>query len=587
MHSIHSRGQRWFFFKLRISFIRRMALILAMLGAAAGAQADALACSAAAAPEFGTPPLTVHFTASASGGAAPYTFAWDFGDAAFGSGAALSHIYTAIGTYTWTLTVTDQVAAVCTNIGVISVSSVVTHSVFLASAARASGAAGTNWKTDVMMLNTGTAAIQYVIYYTPAGMDGTSTPYVYEGTIPPAGAPLLTNIVETLFGLAESAGSVRIVSNGPLKVSSRTYNDTGSGTYGQWVPGQTLSDAIAPPARAFLSAELIGVVENADFRSNIGFSEIGGQAALVLVNVFDGQNNPLESNFEVTLPPYGWVQLPLSAFGVSSGDNLRVQLVNQGPGTVLGYASVVDNATGDAVFIPARRDDDVAGDTHQLVAITARIAGDFGTDWSADLYLYNPLSTDQYVTLQFIAPQGVFNASLTLAANEVRAVHDAVSSLFPEAGTHTAGSLQILSDQGLILVSRIYNQTSAGTYGQFVPAFDPDEPVSVGVPADLLMVIQNGDYRTNIGFSEFFGIATTVSAILYDSEGNTIAITSSPMQVPAGGNIQIGLSALFNLASPLDSGRVRIQVTGGGAVYPYVSVVDDRTGDAVFVPGIP
>jgi PKD repeat protein len=50
----------------------------------------------------------VSFTGSASGGAGPYTYAWDFGDGPTGSTTQNpTHTYSAAGTYTVTLTVTD------------------------------------------------------------------------------------------------------------------------------------------------------------------------------------------------------------------------------------------------------------------------------------------------------------------------------------------------------------------------------------------------------------------------------------------------------------------------------------------------
>jgi hypothetical protein len=49
------------------------------------------------------------FTASFSGGAGPYTYAWDFGDGSTGNGVSPSHIYSASGDYTVKVTVTDAV----------------------------------------------------------------------------------------------------------------------------------------------------------------------------------------------------------------------------------------------------------------------------------------------------------------------------------------------------------------------------------------------------------------------------------------------------------------------------------------------
>ena len=64
--------------------------------------------TATAAPTSGKIPLTVAFNASVTGGSAPFVYAWQFGDGATGTLASTTHIYTTVGTFTWTVTVTDS-----------------------------------------------------------------------------------------------------------------------------------------------------------------------------------------------------------------------------------------------------------------------------------------------------------------------------------------------------------------------------------------------------------------------------------------------------------------------------------------------
>jgi PKD repeat protein len=53
------------------------------------------------------PVVPIQFLANATGGTQPYTYGWDFGDGASGSGASVSHSYLLAGTYTVILTVVD------------------------------------------------------------------------------------------------------------------------------------------------------------------------------------------------------------------------------------------------------------------------------------------------------------------------------------------------------------------------------------------------------------------------------------------------------------------------------------------------
>src|SRR2546422_1442035 len=54
---------------------------------------------------------SVSFTCSATGGAAPYSYRWTFGDGNAGSGSAVSHVYQSAGAMTVTCTATDSASA--------------------------------------------------------------------------------------------------------------------------------------------------------------------------------------------------------------------------------------------------------------------------------------------------------------------------------------------------------------------------------------------------------------------------------------------------------------------------------------------
>src|SRR5438876_4410803 len=59
-------------------------------------------------PSSPTTGQTITFTASASGGASPYTFSWGFGDGGSATGSPTTHVYSTSGAYTVTLTASDS-----------------------------------------------------------------------------------------------------------------------------------------------------------------------------------------------------------------------------------------------------------------------------------------------------------------------------------------------------------------------------------------------------------------------------------------------------------------------------------------------
>lgn len=80
-----------------------------------------LSATATATPMTGQPPLAVNFTVTASGGAPPYTYAWDFGDGATSTDQNPSHTYEADGIYSATVKVTDSDSASVNKILLITV----------------------------------------------------------------------------------------------------------------------------------------------------------------------------------------------------------------------------------------------------------------------------------------------------------------------------------------------------------------------------------------------------------------------------------------------------------------------------------
>lgn len=87
-------------------------LLLILIASPACAQA--LSVTATADPVTGPAPLNVTFTSTVTGGTAPYTYLWDFGDTATDTAANPSHTYDIAGNYTVRLTVTDSTATAVT-----------------------------------------------------------------------------------------------------------------------------------------------------------------------------------------------------------------------------------------------------------------------------------------------------------------------------------------------------------------------------------------------------------------------------------------------------------------------------------------
>jgi len=141
-----------------------------------------------------------------------------------------------------------------------------------------------------------------------------------------------------------------------LRVSSRTYVEKFGGTFGFSIPGVPVSRAIGAGEGFATILQLDQSSAAHGFRSNVGFAEISGADAVVLIEVLgsDG-SNPIHARFTRPVGGGQSVQFPLSDFLTSAGGrNLYVRVsVESGAGRILAYGVSIDNISGDAIYIPA------------------------------------------------------------------------------------------------------------------------------------------------------------------------------------------------------------------------------------------
>jgi len=214
--------------------------------------------------------------------------------------------------------------------------------------ARTAGQAGTDWVSDLRVLNGGTTDLSLTLEYRPE-QGSAGGPASTGVTLGPAAVLAVDDLLAEAFDVTSGSGSLRVAVGGepaPLLVTSRTYNQTDLGTYGQFVGGVT--------GGLDGTAYLAHLDSSDDFRTNVGFCEVSGGSVLLLYTLRAGDGEVLGSR-TVSLGPYEVLQVNdvFEAVGAAPATNawLEVARVN-GAGTYAVYASVVDNHSGDAIFIP-------------------------------------------------------------------------------------------------------------------------------------------------------------------------------------------------------------------------------------------
>jgi hypothetical protein len=464
------------------------------------------------------------------------------------------------------------------------------------------------WQSDIRVTNTSTEKQRYQLLFTQQGEDGAKS--VKTTTIDVAGGDTtaLDDIVRNWYGI----GSLGDSANGVLEIrpvsasgkglgtddtsgskvapvaSSRTYNVSGNGTLGQYIPAIPFASFIGKSVDPKVLSSVLSlqqVAQSDAFRTNVGVVEASGNAASVLLSVFDNTGLKLK-DIPIELKAGEQKQLNgfLAANGVALNDGRITATVTNGSGKVTAYASVIDNRTGDPLLVSGVPLSATANNKYVLPGVADLNNG--LASWRTDMRIFNNSTTPQAASLLFY-PQNNGGAPVTKAVTinpgEVRTLDNVLQTLFEQ--TNTGGAMHITTpgNSSLVVTGRTYNQTENGTFGQFINAVTPFEAVGKGDRSlQILQVEDSVRYRTNLGLAEVSGreVNVEVTVLLPDSKVTPkLAFTLQPNEFRQLGIIRdLGLGNAYNA-------RITVRVTDGdGRVTAYGSVIDMITQDPTYVP---
>ncbi len=444
--------------------------------------------------------------------------------------------------------------------------------------AKLAGAAGTNWASDLALFNHGTSQAQVTVSLWKRDQANLN-PQLQTLTINPGELRKETDVLGRWFGITSGAAALHVSSNQPLVVASRTYNDTGAGTYGQFIPGEKTDDAFD----ASFPVYVMGMVETSSYRTNLGLVNPTSSAIQVIAN-FSDSDGVFLANRTYTVPAQSTIQVNriLNTIG-ASGNNHAWAALQVNSGEFFAYISVVDNTSGDPVYRPA-----LLAPSAPMNAVldgAATIAGAAGTNWVTDAAFFNASVADQNVTLR-LWRRDANNAtplerSFTVRPTQVYGIADVLGQLFGQS--QTAGSIEVVSGANLIADARTYNLVATGTYGQYIPARGADDAIAAGV-GYLCMTSQSAIARTNLGLTNLDDQPADVEVRLFDSNGNQVGGTQI-YTVRAHGTTQVNRVVEEFTGQDLATARLEISVgaaTPNGLILAFGSVVDEQTGDPVF-----
>jgi len=210
------------------------------------------------------------------------------------------------------------------------------------------GANDSHWATELTLHNTSASAITATLtFHDVAGTAGTSAI-----SIAPRATVSVADVVATRFGRDAATGAIDVTFDSAfarkLTVSSRTFNKSAAGEFGQDIPAVDLASVPAGGDVVVLS----GPSSATDARFNFGIYAIEESDVKWDLVRADGS---IAASKEVTYAAGTQVQYNsgiTSLFNAGSENNDTVHATVTS-GRALPYGSAVNNASGDPTYVPA------------------------------------------------------------------------------------------------------------------------------------------------------------------------------------------------------------------------------------------
>lgn len=437
----------------------------------------------------------------------------------------------------------------------------------IAAVAHTAGANGTSWQTDVRLFNGGSREASVTAIFTKAGEEGWGHFAAVKLTVAPQQVIALDDVVATLMQTSGVGQLEFLGDTDSLIITSRTFTKVttgGPGTYGQFIPAVATTDAAT-------LADVPHILATADFRTNLGFAEVNGSDGTARVTLFDAATGSVVSQHDYPIVPFTQLQFPATGAARMTAE---LQVIS-GDARIVAYGSVIDNRSGDPIYVAASQP--------QAGAFVAPVISQPGVSslWRSDLVVSAfggsgggfDLTYIDSISGERITKHG------TVGAHQAIRIEDAVGTYFGRSGGF--GTVRADLSGTLVATSRTFNTASSGTYGQFIPFARANEgflPLTPAGPArELLHVEHSSTFRTNAGAINAGTIDAVVRFTLFDAAGHSLDVierTVHPLQ-----------AVQFPIDATVADGRIEAQLLSGdtGAI-AWASVIDNATGDPIFVP---
>jgi hypothetical protein len=212
--------------------------------------------------------------------------------------------------------------------------------------AHTNGVGDSVWRSDVGLVNRspGTNSVRLRYYDGWESIDR-------EIQLEPGESRVIPDVVDWLG--RTGSGPLQVFSSEALTTTSRTFNQSSEGTFGQSLDGVTATGGLESGE----SVVLMQLREDSAARTNIGIHNQWRRHAEILIRLYDGDGTLLASDSKTVLPLHT-LQINRVFQRLAGRSNIEsgyaVITIESGQDIYV-YGSLIDNATGDPTAIPMKK----------------------------------------------------------------------------------------------------------------------------------------------------------------------------------------------------------------------------------------
>ena len=445
--------------------------------------------------------------------------------------------------------------------------------------------ANLNSPITIFHIHQGAVGVAGPVVENLVGLGGTFTNGTMTGTFPidsavasgilanPGGYYVNVHTQQCPGGAAR--GQLAFVSGGPVMYAAelRGANETPPNTSGAFGSALVTYDA----ASNFMAFEVNtnGIASPSASHIHRGAAGVGGP---VIINFATGptgfQGSRVTGAGTVVAPMASSSLIPADLTGLSSVSTAGGFYVNVHSTAFPGGEIRGQLAQAQEVDIPA----------------AGHVTNGIGQTFVSDVRIFNPSFTSATTALVEFFAAGTnpnTNASASMTVNLPARGTAVLNDIGGSSGLNITGvgALRITSVANLIATSRVYINTTGGSFGQFVDAFPRSGALRRGAMPQVSNTSAASGFRSNVGFFNPNQAPITVRLEARDSSGAVVG--SNVITLQALTQQQNSIANYFPGVDVSNASNLTLSFDASSGIFAYVSEVDNTSGDSFLIPAQP